>query len=154
MEIFEILPDANLSLEDSQKWYCKNSVPNVRLTVVDGTDAQQEFYIDKLIQYYEEYSTTDGWRVVLESPLMSFDMYKAITSFNKPRYILQSDNWWRNLETGKDQRFLESPIRFNQVKIEHKTSASGDPCRWYITFWNEHNITSKNEDSKLKEVEL
>lgn len=151
----EILKDADLSLEDKQNWYGKKEVPNIHLTVINILDdKEQEFYIDILTQYYEEYDTVTGWKVVLELPLMSFEIYEALTSFKNQRYITQVDNWWRNSENGRDKRFLEPKIRFNQMRIEHKTSFVGDPCRWYITLWNERNDAPKVNIPELKEVAL
>lgn len=140
-----------------ENWYGKKEVPNILLTTYDrlwDSKEKREIYFDQLTQYYEEYDSSTGWKVVLEMPILSPKVYELLTRYHWLKWTTRADNFWRNSKTGKDEAFIEPEIKFNHFRIEHKLQCEGDPARWYITLWNEREITPPKEPAKLKEVDL
>ena len=138
-------------------WYGKKEIPNVILTLSNKIIDNDEhvIYLDNLIDYYEEYNTTTGWKVVLVLALMSPQIYELLT---KPciKYYTQAENFWRNADTMNDESFIEPIHHFTNMSIKHKLSAEGDPTRWYITLWNDPVTISKpkSKETKIENVEL
>lgn len=139
-----------------QAWYGKKEIPNVLLTVYDkmwDATEKHEIYFDILTQYYEEYDSEYGWKIVIELPLMSPKVYELLTQ-RWSKYSLRADNFWRSQKTGKDEGFIEPEHIFNRFKIEHKLQCDGNPTQWYMTFWKETDISERKAPAKLKEVDL
>lgn len=140
-----------------ENWYGKKEIPNILLTAYDrlwDSKEKREIYFDQLTQYYEEYDSSTGWKVVLEMPVLSPKVYELLTRYHWSKWTTRADNLWRSAQTGQDEAFIEPEINFNRFKIEHKLQCEGDPTRWYITLWNEHETTPPKEPVKLKEVDL
>ena len=130
-----------------QKRFYKKEVPNVLLTVGD-----RYIYLDNITNYYEEYNSTYGWKVVMTIKGISLKDYFHLTQlFN--RYTIQTDEIYRNGSTGKDERFLSPKKIFNCFSIKHKVSVEGETATYYITLWNKpFNII--HENTKLENAEL
>ena len=143
-----------------EKWYGKKEIPNIILTLCEGWAPELKecpkriIYFDVLRNYYEEYNSNTGWKVVLDSALMSPSVYEAITDRKYKVFYTQAHNFWRNEKTGKDEGFIEPPRKFNKISIKHKLKCGGDPTDWYIMLWNEHPITSEKPDIPLEDVKL
>lgn len=142
-----------------QTWYGKKEVPNVLLTLYSGFSGcedckKNEIYLDILTQYYEEYDTITGWKIVMEMPVMSPKVYELLTQKKYVHYSTKADDFWRSQATGKDEGFTEPERYFDQMRIEYKLTAVGDPARWYITLWQNREKIPPKEPATIKEVKL
>ena len=132
-------------------WYGKKEVPNIVLTlsnkILDSED-EHSIYLDSLTNYFEEYNTKTGWKVVIVLPLMTPQVYELLTQPYKT-YYTQAKNFWRNSNTGEDEAFIEPIYRFTNISIKHKLCAKGEPAVWYITLWNDKaEIPQEHEYNK------
>lgn len=145
----------------SHENFGKKEIPNVKILIYERlplynetNNPSKEVFLDCLTGYFEEFDSSTGWKVVLESALMSPKDYEILTNSLHMHYTTQAEEIWRSQKTGKDIGF-EAPVhKFNHMSIKHKVKAEGDPAHWYITFWNEYEAPEKPKDVSLERPEI
>lgn len=143
-----------------EKWYGKKEVPNVALTLCENTfkdEPNKTIYFDTIRKYYEEYDNEKGWKIVLDCALMSPSLYEIITNSKYKVFYVQIDNYWRNMNNGEDEGYIEPRKTFNRMSIKHKLEEAGEFTDWYITLWNEPSTPipiSKKSVMSLEDVKL
>lgn len=122
-----------------QDLYTQKEIPNVILTLQSNSGIKHTISFSCLTEYYEEFDSENGWRIILTTIAMNLENYQLLTQENYASYSSQAFNFWKNMITGKEESYIEPEHFCSRLSIEHELNTETVDDRastWIITLYN------------------
>lgn len=130
--------DVSIYTVDPANLYGQKEVPNVKLSAINTlTGKNIELFFDTIKEYEETYDSITGFTTVFTTPLFAPQIYEALTFSPFTKFTIETSNYWRCADDGKDHIFVGLTRNYNRMQIEHTVNASGDFLDWTLRFYND-----------------
>jgi len=131
--------DVSIYTVDCANLYGQKEVPNVKLSAINTlTGKNIEIFFDTITEYKETYDSIIGFTTVFTTPLFAPQTYEALTSSPFTKFTIETSNYWRCADDGKDHIFVGLTRNYNHMQIEHMVNAKGDFLNWTLRFYNDN----------------
>ena len=131
--------DVSIYTVDCANLYGQKEVPNVKLSAINTlTGKNIELFFDTIKEYEETYDSVTGFTTVFITPLFAPQIYEALTSSPFTKFTIETSNYWRRADDGKDHIFVGLTRNYNHMQIEHTVNAKGDSLDWTLRFYNDN----------------
>lgn len=130
--------DVSIYTVDCANLYGQKEVPNVKLSAINTlTGKNVEVFFDTIKEYEETYDSIIGFTTVFTTPLFAPQIYETLTSSPFTKFTIETSNYWRCADDGKDHIFVGLTRNYSHMQIEHTVNASGDFSDWTLIFYND-----------------
>lgn len=118
--------------EVREQYGCKEA-PDIRLSLMDGNEVIYKMTLNTLVSHKMEFGSRYK-RIQFSTALMNNKDYAVLISKVYEKYVVETQQYWRSAEDGKDH-VVELPAQvFHDFEIEYETECEGEPARWKFTF--------------------
>lgn len=130
--------DTSIYTVDNANIYGQREVPNIKLNAINTLTGENiEIFFDTITKYEETYDSIIGFTTVFITPLFAPRIYEALTSSPFTKFTIETSNYWRRADDGKDYIFVGLTRNYNHMQIEHTVNANGDFLDWTLRFYND-----------------
>lgn len=130
--------DVSIYRVDPHNVYGQREVPNIKLNAINTlTGKEVEIFFDTITKYEETYDSVTGFTTVFITPLFAPRIYETLTSSHFTKFTIETSNYWRCADDGKDHVFVGLTRNYNRMQIEHTVNANGDFLDWTLSFYND-----------------
>ena len=123
-----LFPDS----EKRTQFGCKE-VPDLKISLVENDKIVYEIVLDSLTYYYYSFNKEKYLRFNIAT--INDKDYAILVSKKYDKYFVETRNYWRNAETGKDE-IIKTPAQvYSKIDITYQLDVNNnDGTRWEFIF--------------------